>query len=471
MAEIGHIYAKRNGHLIRLRWDGKGWVPDEPIPAPKAKPFRPMLAKTYAGNVAFPVIAQPKLDGVRCIARKDGLFSRDGNPITTQPHIEAALAPLFAAEPDLVLDGELWLPGTGLADIAKAARYGVSPVSVGNVVQLVTSGVKLSEYRPAGVDDAVDIRLRLPAERRTLSTLDQLRVQTNQGPVPISNFVTREAERSSGILNRIDGRRTITVTANVASGYQVAAVQSEVISALQDMKDELGATTWKLAGSSEESDAAASFLTNAFGAAIFLIFVVLLAQFNRFTSVWLVLMTVVMSTIGVFLGLLVSGQTFGIVMSGIGVIALAGVVVNNNIVLIDTYDRLREEGMNKYDAIIQTCRERARPVLLTAISAVLGVLPIAFGLGLELFDHEVTIGAPSTQWWISLSSAIVYGLSFATVLTLIVTPSALMVFTREKRPARGSRWRFFTRLFRRRRGEDEMGDKTGGIEVFPKAAE
>src|SRR5690606_35053740 len=126
-----------------------------------------------------------------------------------------------------------------------------------------------------------------------------------------------------------DGRRTITVTANVASGYQVAAVQSEVISALQDMKDELGATTWKLAGSSEESDAAASFLTNAFGAAIFLIFVVLLAQFNRFTSVWLVLMTVVMSTIGVFLGLLVSGQTFGIVMSGIGVIALAGVVVNN----------------------------------------------------------------------------------------------------------------------------------------------
>src|SRR5690606_36511239 len=127
---------------------------------------------------------------------------------------------------------------------------------------------------------------------------------------------------------------------------------------------------------------------------------------------------------------------FGIVMSGIGVIALAGVVVNNNIVLIDTYDRLREEGMSKYDAIIETCRERARPVLLTAISAVLGVLPIAFGLGLELFGHEVTIGAPSTQWWISLSSAIVYGLSFATVLTLIVTPSALMVFTREKRPAR-----------------------------------
>jgi len=184
----------------------------------------------------------------------------------------------------------------------------------------------------------------------------------------------------------------------------------------------------------------------------------------------------VMATIGVFLGLLITGQPFGIVMSGIGVIALAGVVVNNNIVLIDTYDRLREEGMNKYDAIIETCRERARPVLLTAFSAVLGVLPIAFGLGLELFHHEVTIGAPSTQWWISLSSAIVYGLTFATVLTLIVTPSALMVFTRENRPAGQRRGGLFSRLFRRRKAGDDVGETTSevedeGLTAYPKAAE
>ena len=131
--------------------------------------------------------------------------------------------------------------------------------------------------------------------------------------------------------------------------------------------------------------------------------------------------------------MLLTGQTFVIVMSGIGFIALAGVVVNNNIVLIDTYDRLREEGWDKYDAVLQTCRERARPVVLTALSAILGVLPIAFGLGLEIFHHETTINAPSTQWWIALSSAIVFGLSFATVLTLIVTPSMLMVFTRDVR--------------------------------------
>ncbi|WP_159586260.1 efflux RND transporter permease subunit [Chelativorans xinjiangense] len=377
---------------------------------------------------------------------------------------------------DGVIDIADGLPPPGIdwairVDRPKAAQYGVSPTAVGNVVQLVTNGLKLSEYRPAGVDDAVDIRLRLPEDRRTLSTLDQLRIGTAQGPVPISNFVTREPELSSGILNRIDAQRTITVTANIASGYQEAAVQQQVISELNGM--DFGAMRWKLAGSSEESDEAAAFLSKAFGAAIFLIFVVLLAQFNKFTSVFLVLMTVVMATIGVFLGLLITGQTFGIVMSGIGVIALAGVVVNNNIVLIDTYDRLRDEGMKKYDAIIQTCRERARPVLLTAISAVLGVLPIAFALGLELADREVTFGAPSTQWWISLSGAIVYGLSFATVLTLIVTPAALMVFTREARPAGEKRRSLLARLFRRRDEGADAGRPEEDVPVtaFPKAAE
>ena len=148
-------------------------------------------------------------------------------------------------------------------------------------------------------------------------------------------------------------------------------------------------------------------------------------------------------------------------------------IVNNNIVLIDTYDRLREEGWSKQDAILQTCRERARPVVLTALSAILGVLPIAFGLGLEIFHHETTIHAPSTQWWVSLSSAIVFGLSFATVLTLVVTPSALMVFTREKQPLRKQGW--FSRLFnRRRKGAVEAAsdqDLIGPSLPYPKAAE
>jgi multidrug efflux pump len=155
-----------------------------------------------------------------------------------------------------------------------------------------------------------------------------------------------------------------------------------------------------------------------------------------------VLSAVVMSTIGVLLGLMIMGQPFGVVMTGIGVIALAGVVVNNNIVLIATYDQLREDGMEKIAAILETCRERARPVVLTALTAIFGVLPIAFGLNLELLNHETTIGAPSTQWWISLSSAIVYGLAFATILTLIVTPSMLMLVSKNP-SAKGARRRWW----------------------------
>jgi multidrug efflux pump len=184
--------------------------------------------------------------------------------------------------------------------------------------------------------------------------------------------------------------------------------------------------TWKLKGEDEERAKAGAFLMKAFGAAIFLIFAILLAQFNKLTSVTLVLTAVVLSTIGVLLGVLIMGQAFGVVMTGIGVIANAGVIVNNNIVLIDTYDRLRREGMPAYEAILETCRERARPVVLTAVTAILGVLPIAFGMNVEFLSRELTVGAPATQWWISLSTAIVFGLGFATVLTLIVTPAALM---------------------------------------------
>jgi multidrug efflux pump len=171
---------------------------------------------------------------------------------------------------------------------------------------------------------------------------------------------------------------------------------------------------------------------------------------------------------------MLTGQPFVIVMSGIGVIALAGVVVNNNIVLIDTYDRLRDEGWDKYDAVLQTCRERARPVVLTAMSAILGVLPIAFGLGLEIFHHETTINAPSTQWWIALSSAIVFGLSFATVLTLVVTPAMLMVFTRDKhkKVQRGLLGRLYS-MFRRKVPETGTAPVAVGqlAEALPKAAE
>ncbi len=361
------------------------------------------------------------------------------------------------------IDAGLPLPGVDWelqVDRGEASRYGASPGAVGAVVQLVTSGLKLSDFRPAGSDDAVDIVLRLPADQRTISALDQLRIETELGPVPISNFVTRVAAPTTGTLNRIDGARTVTVQAGIREGVQAQQVRDAVTVMLDETFTAEGFTTagirWTMAGEDQEQAEAGAFLTKAFGAAIFLIFVVLLAQFNRFISVGLVLSAVIMSTIGVFLGLMIMGQPFGIVMSGIGVIALAGVVVNNNIVLIATYDQLRDDGMAKVEAILETCRERARPVVLTALTAIFGVLPIAFGLNLELLNHETTMGAPSTQWWISLSSAIVFGLAFATILTLIVTPSMLVLVTRGDKPRqkRGG-W------FRRKAKAGQIAGKTG----------
>src|SRR5436853_1419577 len=338
-------------------------------------------------------------------------------------------AALLAARGDVRdVDDGLPLPGIDWrleVNKAEAAKYQANVNTVGTGVQLVTNGAKVTEYRPSDNDKAVDILVRFPPDRRSLEQIDELRIQTPAGHVPIGNFITRVPAQRVGNINRINGNRVITVSSNVADGVQSAKVQQELT---QDLATaDLGQNvTFRLKGEDEERAKAGAFLMKAFGTALFLIFAILLAQFNKFISVALVLTAVVLSTIGVLIGLMVMGQPFGVVMTGIGVIANAGVIVNNNIVLIDTYDRLRREGVAAYDAIIETCRERARPVVLTAVTAILGVLPIAFGMNIEFLAREITVGAPATQWWINLSTAMVFGLGFATVLTLIVTPAALM---------------------------------------------
>ncbi|MGE0563589.1 MAG: efflux RND transporter permease subunit [Pseudolabrys sp.] len=354
------------------------------------------------------------------------------DPVNLAPAAKKVAAILAQRDDIRDLDDGLPLPGIDwriAVDKAEAAKYNASVSTVGGAVQLVTNGLKVSEYRPADSDKPVDIIVRFPPERRSLDQIDELRVNLTGGSVPIGNFVKREAAPRVGYLNRVGGHRVMTVASNVAEGVPTARVQQEITAELA--KTDLGpGVTFRLKGEDEEREKASAFLMKAFGTALFLIFAILLAQFNRLTSVWLVMTAVMLSTIGVMAGLMIMGQAFGVVMTGIGVIANAGVIVNNNIVLIDTYDRLRREGQSAYDAVIETCRERTRPVLLTAVTAILGVLPIAFGVNLDFFAREVTVGAPSTQWWIHLSTAIVFGLGFATVLTLIVTPAALLLIER-----------------------------------------
>lgn len=321
------------------------------------------------------------------------------------------------------------LPGIDweiIVDRAQAAKFGATVDVIGRSVQLASTGIKLGEYRPDDSDEEIDIRVRYPAAYRTINQLDYIRVVTASGPVPISNFVRRTAQPRIGTLNRTDGNRTMSVKADLLPGIladdMVQELQVWLKSADIDPRVKI---TFK--GEDEEQAKAKAFLGKAFGIALFIMAIILVTQFNSFYSALLILSAVILSTIGVFIGLLITGRPFGIVMGGIGVIALAGIVVNNNIVLIDTFDRLKETTKTAKEAILRTGAQRLRPVLLTSVTTILGLLPMVLGVNIDFITREISIGAPAMQWWSQLSTAIVFGLGFATVLTLMVTPSALMI--------------------------------------------
>jgi len=311
-------------------------------------------------------------------------------------------------------------------DRAQAAKYGVDVTAVGNSIQLITRGLKFGDYRPDDSDDEIDIVARFPASHRSIDELDRLRVQSNLGLVPLSNFVSRTPKHQVGIVNRVDGERVLNVRADVAPGVLADDKLREIRGWLQTAGiDPRIHVTYR--GQDQEQQEAMTFLMKAFIVALFLMAGILLTQFNSFYSSLVILTAVIMSTIGVLIGLLITNQPFSTVMSGIGVIALAGIVVNHNIILIGTSDRMLKTAHSAREAILRTCAQRVRPVMLTTITAILGLLPMVFRVNIDFATREITYGAPSTQWWTQLSSAIVFGLAFATVLTLIVTPAALMI--------------------------------------------
>ena len=309
-------------------------------------------------------------------------------------------------------------------DREAAARLGADVLSVGNAVQLVTNGLNLATYRPEDANDEVDIRVRLPASFRSLDQLSRLTLHTQRGQVPLSHFVTLAPAPKIGTLHRVDGKRTITLQADIDQGFRL----DERLSALRGQVSVLpDGVTLVVAGEDADQKEAGQFLVTAFGVAIFLMTLILVTQFNSLYQTGLVLSAIVFSTAGVLLGLLLNGQSFGIVMVGMGIIALAGIVVNNNIVLIDTFNQLRSEGMDPVEAALETGCLRLRPVLLTAITTVLGLMPMVLGVNVDLLGPSLGLGAPSTQWWTQLSSAIAGGLVFATLLTLLLTPCMLVL--------------------------------------------
>ena len=319
-------------------------------------------------------------------------------------------------------------------DRGKAAMMGADIISAGAAIQLVTNGVLVGKYRPDDVDDEVDIRVRYPEEYRSITRLDSLRVTTQNGQAPLSSFVSREPKPKLSSIFRQDGERIMYVRANAMAGVLADDKVKEIKEWLEsaDLDRSLQVI---FRGANEEQNDSMAFIGTAFSLALALMGILLVTQFNSFYQAALILSAVIMSTVGVLLGLVILDQPFSAIMTGVGIVALAGIIVNNNIVLIDTFNYLRRENPNWEieRIIIQTGCLRLRPVFLTTFTTGFGLLPMASGISIDLIAREIEVGGPVASFWVQLASAIVSGLSFATLLTLIVTPAMLMAPTALRR--------------------------------------
>ncbi len=313
-------------------------------------------------------------------------------------------------------------------DRARAAQMGVSVIDVGRAVQLVTNGVLIGEYRPDDSDEEVEIRVRYPESARGLQALDTLTVNTPSGPVPVSSFVKRVPSPAVDQVKRVDAIDVLTIETDLEPGYLADDVVRELQAWLRDNPlDPAVAISFR--GANEEQEESAAFLGAAFSLALFLMFVLLVTQFNSFYHGLLILSSVVLSTIGVLLGLLIFRDTFSTILTGTGIVALAGIVVNNNIVLIDTFNVVRRQQpeLSIEEAVVRACAQRLRPVFLTTATTVLGLLPLALGASVDLLGREIILDGVVASYFKPVASAIVYGLVFATLLTLLFTPVMLVL--------------------------------------------
>ena len=337
----------------------------------------------------------------------------------------------LAADPQIVeLEDTRTSPGIQwnfTVDRVAAGRYGVDVLSVGQAIEFVTDGVLAGKIRPDDSRDELDIRVRFPPEDRNIGAFDHLKISTPSGPVPASYFVKMTPAQQVTTITRRDSQRLVIVQGNV---HGVAANMK-----IQELKSWLSKTQidpsvrWKFIGADEEGANAGVFFAVAMLVTLFLMSLILLWQFNSFYGVVVTLSAVVLSTVGVILGIdLNLFHTFdyiSVIMCGTGVVALFGVVVGHNIVLVDTFYRLRRLGHDAQDAAVRSATQRLRPVVLTTVVTVIGLLPMMFQLHPDFRQGGFDYHAPGSEWWVELSATVVFGLSFSTLLTLFLTPAAL----------------------------------------------
>jgi CzcA family heavy metal efflux pump len=305
-------------------------------------------------------------------------------------------------------------------DKEKTSLLGLDTYTVAYTVKAAINGAKVGVFREG--KDEYDIVAKLPRkDRESVESLRRITVSGLEGePVPLTTLARVELASGLGAINHKDQKRVVTVSSDVSG-----RLANDII---RELDGKLGALAWprgytySFAGEQEEQRKAQEFLSEAFVAAIFLIFMVLVAQFNSMVTPLIVLTSVVLSFIGVFAGLLITGTAFGIIMTGVGVISLAGVVVNNAIVLIDYFEQLKAKGMQTREALLEAGLTRFRPVLLTAVTTILGLLPMALGVSFDFFKWKVVTESESAQWWGPMAVAVIFGLLVATLLTLVVVP-------------------------------------------------
>jgi len=306
-------------------------------------------------------------------------------------------------------------------DKEKAALMGLDTYTIAYTVKAAVNGVKVGVYREG--KDQYDIMARLPEkDRKSIESLKRITVSSPKGePIPLTSVAEVSLATGVGAIQRLDQKRVVTVSGDV-SGRLANDVIREIESRLtRDFTWPRG-YSYRFSGEQREQEKAQAFLSKAFLAAIFIILFILLAQFDSFAAPMIIMTSVLMSLIGVFMGLLLTGTAFGIIMTGIGVISLAGVVVNNAIVLIDYYNKLLARGISSREALVRAGLTRFRPVMLTAITTLLGLLPMATGVSFDFKKFAWDIGSESSQWWGPMAVAVIFGLAVATLLTLVVVP-------------------------------------------------
>ena len=305
-------------------------------------------------------------------------------------------------------------------DKEKAALMGLDTYTIAYTVKAAINGAKAGVYREG--KDEYDIVAILPEkDRQSVEGLKRLTVSGPLGePIPLTSLAEIRVTSGLGSINRKDQERIVTISGN-NSGRLANDIIKDISVILSKMDWPRG-YSYRFTGEQQEQAKAQAFLSKAFLATIFIIMLVLMTQFDSLVFPLIVMTSVLLSLIGVFLGLVVTGMPFGVIMTGIGVISLAGVVVNNAIVLIDYYRQLMARGMSSRQALETAGIVRFRPVLLTAITTILGLVPMATGISFDFINFTLEIGSESSQWWSPMAVAVIFGLGVATMLTLVVVP-------------------------------------------------